>query len=761
MFPPYPFSPCHWWMFILTLLLFLIGLSAYTQTTNLPGKDSSAKTLSPLTPDTMSRSLKSFLDQERQQFKNSILHPKKDSFHLENPFGGGKNAIRIQERPVFFKFTGGYVGYNFSYRSDADTPYTEKDISQHQVISSLNFTIAGMIPIRVNGFIRRSNSSVFQDITDMQVAFDAAAYRNRVSSLMKGQLLKQTSGIDSMTGKLYNIKRLQTDNLGNWLKDRLTSQKLIEANEILKVPKLTYDMHKSDTANKTHEDSLRKAARKFLELYKRTKGEYDSLNRQADSLKKEYQRAIDQERQYRQVVNGKLAGMTSYDAWKKELARFGPGAADVPEKYRWLLGVRNFGLGRNNLNSSELTAKNCSLNGVNFEYNSWYYMAFSAGLVDYRFRDFVVGHLNRTPQYMYLARIGLGRLEKNYFIVSFFGGRKQLLNYSPGVNTTTSFNLTGLSLETKWTLLPGTYMIAELAESFSPDLQGGLTPVKPGWDLSDKNNKALSLKLYSSLPATGTRLEGQYKFTGANFQSFNSFQTNSELRSWYVKGEQSLLSHQLKLVASVRSNDFSNPYIIQDYKANTVFTSVNATLHVKHWPSISIGYMPMSQITMVGTQLEESRFETLKASISHFYKLGQRSASTNIVYTKFFNSSSDTGFIYYNSVNLFAGQTIFFRDFTATVSLTHSQSSGYLYNVLGGDISFPVTKRASLGIGAKLNDLDQTLTGVGGFVNANFLIGRGDRLFFHVEKGYLPGSGTASKLVPNVLGNISYTKMFR
>ena len=59
------------------------------------------------------------------------------------------------------------------------------------------------------------------------------------------------------------------------------------------------------------------------------------------------------------------------------------------------MNVRKFGIGRNQVNYSELTSKNISLTGLNFEYNSWYYAALSAGNVDYRFRDFVVNRFNR------------------------------------------------------------------------------------------------------------------------------------------------------------------------------------------------------------------------------------------------------------------------------------------------------------------------------------------------------------------------------
>jgi hypothetical protein len=321
--------------------------------------------------------------------------------------------------------------------------------------------------------------------------------------------------------------------------------------------------------------------------------------------------------------------------------------------------------------------------------------------------------------------------------------------------------MTGLSAETKWQVDRNTYLIAEAAQSFSPVLPGSESAVKPGWSLSDRSNKALSLKFSSWIPATASRLEAQYKFTGANYQSFNSFQTNSQLKAWYVKGEQNFFHRQLKLIASLRSNDFSNPYIVQHYSSNTVFKSLSLAFHKKGLPILTAGYMPMSQLTKVGDQLEESRFQTFNASISHFYRFGLRQAATNIVYTKFFNSSADSGFIYYNSVNLYAAQTIFFRDFTTTLALSHSRSTGYQYNVLEGNVSVPLTKSVSIGMGAKLHELNQKATGAGGFVDANMAISPRDKLSVHLEKGYLPGSGTAAKLVGNELGTISYMKVFK
>jgi len=687
---------------------------------------------------------------------------RKDTFSFQEPIRKDQHATKKQApSPAFLQFNGGYAGYTFNYRSALDTPYTEKNITQHQVSSTLHFTAAGIAPIRVNSFIRRGNSAIFRDITDIQVSFDAAAYRNQLTGKLRERLLQQAPSVDSLAGKLYGMRQLQVKQLAGWLQDPLTKQKLIEANEIVRIPRLTYNMRLPDSINAHRADSLQKEAALLLDIYSRNKRKHDQLLQEAGTLKKIYDTSVERLNRYRQLTAKPFTGTGGYDQWKAQLQQYAPGGGELPSGQRWLLGVRTLGIGRNNINTSDLTARNLSLNGIHFEYNSWYFLGVTAGWVDYRFRDFVVHRLQQPKQYMYMVRAGLGHLEKNYFIVSVFGGQKQLLTSINSAGMSPVIKTTGLSMEAKWQLERNTFLVAEAAQSFSPPMPGSESVTKSGWDLSDKTNKALSLKFSSWIPASSSRLEAQYKFTGANFQSFNSWQSNAQMKAWYVKAEQNFFRRQLKLTASLRSNDFSNPYIVQNYKSNTVFKSIGLTFHKKGLPILTAGYMPMSQLTMVGAQLEESRFQTFNAGISHFYKLGQRQASTNMVYTKFFNSSADTGFIYYNAANLYVAQSIFFRDFTATVALSHSESTGYRYDVLEGNVDVPLTRSASLGMGAKLNHLNQSLTGVGGFARTNIIISSRDKLYVQVEKGYLPGSGTAAKLVPNTIGTIQYMRTFK
>jgi hypothetical protein len=461
----------------------------------------------------------------------------------------------------------------------------------------------------------------------------------------------------------------------------------------------------------------------------------------------------------RRITDHQFLSPESYRELMNQAADSGMSRVNMPKRFTWLMGLRNFGIGRTNVDATELTARNISLSGVNFEYNSWYYLAVAAGVIDYRYRDFVVGNFRKVPQHMYLIRAGIGRLEKNYVILSYFRGQKQLYNYASNSHPASAIKIEGYSVEAKWQLEKNSYIITEAGQSFAPNLQLLPDVVKNSWRLSEKASKGLSVKLFSYLPGTGSRLEAQYKFTGANYQSFNSFQTNSETVSWKIKAEQNFWNRRIRVQASLGKNEFSNPFIRQNYKSNTVFKSISARVNIRKWPSLSIGYMPMSQLTMVDGFLSESRFQTLNAGIVHFYKIGQAGATTNIVYTRFFNNATDSGFIYFNSTNLFAGQSFLFKNFMVNLNISNSRNAGYSYTVLDENTSFPLSEGMSLGMGAKINKLNSEALKVGGQVNASFTLFKRDVLSFQVEQTYLPGN--KNQLISSVMGNINYTKTFR
>lgn len=756
----------------ITMLLLFAQSSSYAQGMLTAKHDSSARGKQYINPDSLLKRIDSSFEITSSQFKGNVTAQIKNqtkSFKekarslKQLPVDSSAFRLRgLSKEKMFNKpalhLNGGSINYAFNYRSNIDTPFSEKNIVQHNVNGNFNFTVANLLPVRVNYWIRESNSSLFQDIRDVQIVFDAPGLRNNLNNQLKQKM--QALGdiqVDSLLYKLYNAGQRQLSDVSNWLGSPATTQLLREYREVLQIPQFGYNQNVSDSVNKHQLDSLHGRAKKFIALYDSIRTRYERLSKQVDSLSSEVRNMKDRIARYSKLLDGKFHDWTSFQRWKNELMQYQPGVQAV-DKYKWLTGIRSFSLGRTPVNHSELTAKNISITGINFEYNSWYYVALTAGVVDYRFRDFVVNRFNRSPQYLYMARLGIGRLESNYFIVSAFRGRKQLYASANNSSGSSSINITGYSVETKWQVNPTTHVIAEAAGSMSPDYRLNPPVEQEKFSLSDKINKALSIKFYSVLPRLGAKLEGMYKYTGANFQSFSSFQTNAAIQSWYLKWEQAFLKRKLRITGSLRSNEFSNPYIQQNYKSNTIFKSITAVFRTRKWPVMTIGFIPMSQLTIVGGQLLESRFQTLTASLNHFYKLGTRQATTTVVYNQFYNSSSDSGFIYFNSINFYLAQQFVFHRFTAGFAASHSKSTQYELNVIDGNVQASFSERYAVGFGVKVNSLNKVETKAGVSVNANIRITRKDMIYMNWERGYLPG--WQNKLVANTMATVQYSRNF-
>jgi hypothetical protein len=653
------------------------------------------------------------------------------------------------------KFGGGYVSYQFDYRSNIDTPFIEKDLAQHNTTGHLNFLLGNILPMRVTLWSRQSNSSLFKDITSVNVSFDAGAFRNQLQGAMRDRLLKMAPHLkDSLTEKLFDLKNSQLGELDDLLRNRFTPQALIEANQVLKVPGITWNYELSDSTNQKVEDSAKRSAAQFLELYKRTQETYKVVKNQADSLKAVYDKNRARVEGFKQLINGKWNQLINTPNWRDKLAEYGFEEASIPAKYKWLMGIRNFSLGRSTVNTSELTAKNISVNGINFEYNSWYYLGVTAGMVDYRFRDFTVNGFNRKPQFLYMLRAGLGQLEKNYFILGMYHGKKQLF-----VNSNqAAIPVTGFSLEAKWQVAQHTFMIGEVAKSISPDYRSNPPGNNTSMKLSDKSNQAVSLKVQSYLPVTKTRIEGLYKKTGANFQSFSSFQANAAVESWSIKMEQPFFRRMLRISGSLKKNEFTNPYMEQDYKSNTVFKSLTATFRKNRWPVLTVGYQPMTQLTVFDERMVENRFQTLTGTVLHNYKIGKLPTSSTIMFNKFFNTQSDSGYIYFNSTNIYWTQQFMFNRFNANVGASFSKNGTYQLTVLEEGFQIPINKLFTLGFGTKVNALNSEEVKAGGFLNTNIRIFKQDNIFVSYERGYLPGFNQG--LVRNEMASVQFVKSF-
>lgn len=679
-----------------------------------------------------------------------------------------RSNIAVEKEKLFttpvVRFREGYVNYDFSYRTNIDTPYTEHDISQHNITGRIDVTAGNVLPLTVTYWVRKSNSSLYSDMAGAQVQFDANGFRQRLIEHKRKRLTAALYSIpDSLTEKAYANKLKEWESTKRWLKSPFNIQQLQEYNEMLQVPAISKDLRLPDSLNNKKADSLQQVAKQFIARYDSTKKKYDYLTTQTDSLKKEIDLLHTRSQQWKQLTNSRFTDWQSYKKWKEKVKEYQSNDVDsiqdkARDKYQWLMGIRNFSIGKTPLNYSELTVKNISITGVNIEYNSWYYAAFAAGAVDYQFRDFVTTKIKRSPQYLYLGRLGLGRLEHSHFIVTAWHGQKQLYDTDSTSSRSATIAVTGFAAQTRWQVNKSTYITAEIAQSLSPDYRTSPATDKEQFSLSNKINKALAIKLYSVLPATSSVLEGMYKYTGANFQSFSSFQNNAAIQTWYLKWEQHFFRRKLHVTTALRSNEYTNPYIIQNYKSNTVFKSINAVFRTKKWPTLTVGYVPMSQLTVTGEQVMESRFQTLTASANHFYHIGRLQAASAIVYNRFYNGSSDTGFVYYNSTNFYVTQHFMFGRVGVLVAVSHSQGSQYRLNVMEENIRFQLGKRLTVALGAKVNNLDGEETKLGALVNANLIITQKDIITINFERGFLPSNN--QHLVRSDMGSIQYSRAF-
>lgn len=732
----------------------IIGEQSSTQKSAIPSKDSVIGSIKSVVEDTLRTTVSNDINSLKSRIQNSLSGIQKIKIEdVKTRQIPSFSFNKIFTKPML-KFGGGYVAYNSNFRSGIDTPVAEKNILQQNLAGSLNMFVAGL-PLRTNFLIRRSNSNYFTNITDIQVEFDASKFHEQLQTGLKERLLSLILNLrDSILELQYKFSLKEFVEKNNWLENPVHKQKLLESYEILNIPS---DTTIADSTERVKISKLKREATDFISKYKEYKQEASVLNERKDSLEKSYRAMIGKVSAYENFIRNKAGASVGSDAIQDSLKRYNITGVQIPKMYSLLANVRKFGVGRNQVNYSELTGKNISQRGVNFEYSSWYYIAFAVGSVEYRFRDFVVNKFNKSPQYMMLGRFGIGKPERSHFFVSAYKGRKQLFASAGNSSGVQSINIHGISAEAKISFHGASYFTAEVAQSVSPDFRKSPV-VTQKFDLKDGTNKAVFLKLYLQSSKTFSRIEANYKYTGANFQSFSSFQTNSMVKSWSVKVEQKLLRKRLSLTGSVRTNDFSNPYIPLNYKSNTIFKSIQAVFKGKRLPVISLGFSPMSQLTLVDSLLRENTFNSLNANVYHFYKIGDKKATTSLVYNRFYNNESDTSFSYYNAQNIFITQSVSFELYTLSVSVSSSKSPSFELNVLDANINLKLGKQSALSLGVKVNDFNKEVSKSGFYGNIQFNLGKLGLLNASYDYGYLPT--IRRQFIQNNIMNASLIKQF-
>ncbi|HVM87941.1 MAG TPA: hypothetical protein VMT76_07110 [Puia sp.] len=708
-------------------------------------------------------------------------------------------AIFPTEKRTKLLQVSGNILYDVNYRSGIDTPYAAKNIYQHTLQTRLDFVYKERYPFKIYLTTHFSNSSLFRRYVDLNFQYRQADFarllKQRIINIAESALLSRTKQLDSLR-RLIEWDKANIASLSHSLQKPDINQRLVEKREqnlfgngnAQPAPNISsynpdiqnriigqgqtkftsiFQGNSKDTAaeNKAKEDLHKIGA--YKDSLDQKKKKLDSLVAELDKTEKLYINLLSLQQLNQNKLRNEINNATDANSLTRELQQLRIPDSVLPRGYKTLYSIKSFNLGRSIIDYSELSVKDISITGVQAEYNPRYYYAFAVGKIDYRFRDYLVPAESRSHQYLALVRFGKGSRNGNHTIFTYYTGRRQYFNSAVALNSGDAipeYNLAGITIEEYFKLNKNISLIAEVAKSTEPyysldSLQ------KKNWANSvirfkDRSNEAYSLTLNSFFPLTQTRFSGNVKQTGANFQSFSTFTTGASQLRWSARLEQPFFKKQLTIFSSVQQNEYNNPFVATNYKSSSILASFQATLRIKKWPFFSIGYFPSYQLTKIGDDnFTENRYYTLEANSGYYYQIHSVQLASYVVFTRFYNSGSDSGFVYFNSRNILISQTAAIKNLSFQLDGSLSANVGYNIYTIENKDQVNLTRRLSIGGGVKLIKqtlIERLLWGYSG--NIRFGIAKLGDIQLVFDKGYIPG--LERTLVPNNMGRLTYFKTF-
>ena len=212
--------------------------------------------------------------------------------------------------------------------------------------------------------------------------------------------------------------------------------------------------------------------------------------------------------------------------------------------------------------------------------------------------------------------------------------------------------------------------------------------------------------------------------------------------------------------AAVRKNYFESPVAAPAaYSAKTIFKSLQATLRLRKFPFISLGYYPTSQLSFTGPgRLVESQYNTLNAVVSHSYQMKKMPMSSTAIFTQFFNHSTDTGFIYFNAKTFSFRHSVFGPAFTSESGVSRTGQKNIDLLTLEQTMGYRIKQHFSLSAGVKWNRVNGEKNLWGGTAGMSVFIKKAGTFLFNYDKTFLPGYNRL--LMPVDMGRMSFYKVF-
>lgn len=633
----------------------------------------------------------------------------------------------------------GNISYSFDYRSQLDTPFSGNNIQQHNEQVYADAVLKGKYPFRVILDARQSNSPFFKSYTDVNVQFNHPQYQQMEKQRLIGEYNRKLDSIYD-PGKYERMWQQEAGSLAttkNWMNDPVRKQEILQEREsltdsLMKLPdttKMNDQLHQP-----TATEQKIKAAQHLIDSLQKL---MDSTRHIEDSASKALHTALT-------AFSGKTdsAGSTSELAALQKEA----GLPEMSKTDKTLMSVKQFGIGRSALNYSDLTVSGISLNGVNIEYNPSYYAAFAAGTVDYLFRDFVLQPTHFPPQKLVVGRFGWGDPKKRAWIFTVYNGTKNNIGGSVTDTASTApvtqtIRVFGYSLEVLYRLAKNLDMTAEWAKSSTPgSYQAGGHQGNRAFAFSDRSNEAWSVKMNLGLPAWDASVSAFYRLIGANFQSYSLFSTGSQQQQWGIQWKQYFFRKQLSLTAQVKKEGFEDPLLAQSYSSSTLLESIQAVYRRKKWPVFSLGYMPSTQLSKASDgSISETMYYTLTGSVVYSYRVKRVNMSTMLMYSRFYNRGTDSGFIAYDAKNLMLSHTMGWGIWSLQTQVQYTNQPLLLYWTVEESLNVRIGRCLTLGAGWSDYLLPVTHTSYqGGLLQGTVQMSKWGNLRVQYNKAYIP-----------------------
>ncbi|TMI63647.1 MAG: hypothetical protein E6H07_12805 [Bacteroidetes bacterium] len=650
----------------------------------------------------------------------------------------------------------GNVLYDFLYRSYSDTPYYQRDFRQHTLQSSINVTVNDKVSYRFNFLLRKSNSPWFKNFLDLGLQLDKNSFLSNMKDLTLQRIIDSQFQKPDLKVIEDKIKKEyeKINDINIFLNKPDLTQLIIEERE-----KLYYQrLRNAQPGMNVQVDSVMKGIGDYT-MKKRS--ELDSLQKIISKLQGKHDSLKNKIATQVATLRNKIYSATNIKELEEINSEYG-----IPNesKSKWeeiMSNIKSIGIGRTIVNYSELTASNVSLTGLNIEYNPRIYAAFAIGKIDYGFRDFLGRNNNASKQNLLMGRFGIGDIDKKAVILSLFTGKKY--NYGTVLNDTVNgyINIVGYSVEGILRKNENVSISAEVAKSTRP-VSGTIVDNKESGSLfrfSDESNLGISIKGKTIIPETHTRLSGFFRKTGENFQSFSLFTYNTDQTAWLLKADQSLVKDNINLVAMLRRNDFTNPFTEKTFKTTTVFTSAQLNVKFPKWPSISVGYFPGTQLYIINRErVRENVYHILNGTLVYTYSLSGTRMMSSVIYNRYSNKGTDSGFINYKGVTYLLSHSVMLRKFQVSGNYTLTDQQELKYFTVEANADYSPGSKFRMGAGGKYNKTTDGKVYWGGNFQLVFEIKKLGGLQFQYEKSFLPT--IYQTLFPVEMGRVSWFKYF-